>query len=135
MKTKTLVLGVVIAAVSMFAVSRVHAQENPLPAVKIIPTDLADVVKVIYGYDTRMPVTVKFLSEDGVFFQDKVQGENLANGFSKKYKLPVVNDSDIWVEVSGPEVSMIYKMVTAKNGKWIAQLKKTTYNYPVVAAN
>jgi hypothetical protein len=94
--------------------------------VKIIPTDLADVVKVIYGYDTRMPVTVKFLSEDGVFFQDKVQGENLAKGFSKKYKLPNATDSDIWVEVSGSEVSMIYKMVLAKNGKWMAQLKKTT---------
>ncbi len=135
MKTKTLVLGVLVAALSMFAVSPVHAQDNPLPAVKIIPTDLTDVVKIIYGYDTRMPVTVKFLGDDGVFFQDKVKGEDLKKGFSKKYKMPHTPGSDIWVEVSSNELSVIYKMAISKEGKWIAQLEKTTYNYPVVALN
>jgi hypothetical protein len=135
MKTKTLVLGVLVAALSMFAVSRVHAQDNPLPAVKIIPTDLSDVVKVIYGYDTDMPVTVKFMGNEGVFFQDKIKGEDVQKGFSRKYKLPTSKNSDLWVEVSSDELSVIYKMAVSKEGKWIAQLEKTTYNYPVVALN
>ncbi len=135
MKTKMLILGVVVAALSTIMVSRAQAQENMLPAVKIIPTDLNDVVKVIYGYDTRMPVTVKFLGDEGVFFQDKVKGENLENGFVKKYRLPHEAGSDLRVEVSSSELSVIYKLETAKNGKRIAQLEEITYHYPVVAAN
>ncbi len=135
MKTKMLILGVVVAALSTIMVSRAQAQDNMLPAVKIIPTDLNDVVKVIYGYDTRMPVTVKFLGDEGVFFQDKIKGENLEKGFVKKYRLPREAGSDLRVEVSSSELSVIYKMEPTRNGKWVAQLEEITYHYPVVAAN
>lgn len=134
MKTKMLILGVVVAALSTITISSVQAQETPLPAVKIISTDKLDEVKLIYGYDSSMPVTITFSGYNGIFFQDKVKGENLENGFSKKYKIAPTRGKDVWVEVSSPELSVTYKMEVAKNGKWTAQLEKTTYNYPVVAS-
>lgn len=133
MKTKTLILGVVIAVISAITISHADAQDGQLPAVKIISTDASDVVKLIYGYDSREPVTVTFLSKDGIFFQDIVRGENLANGFCKKYKLRPTADKDIWIEVSSLDLSVTYRMTVSENGKWTAQLETTTYNYPVVA--
>ena len=133
MKTKMLILGVVIAVISAITVSRAKAQDGQLPAVKIISTDISDVVKLIYGYDSREPVMVKFLGKDGIFFQDRVKGENLISGFSKKYKLRPTPGSDIRVEVSSNELSVTYHLTVGKNGKWTAQLETTTYNYPVVA--
>jgi hypothetical protein len=133
MKTKTLILGVVIAVISALTVSHAKAQDGQLPAVKIIPTDEQDVIKVIYGYDSREPVTVTFLGEDGIFFQDRVQGENLSNGFSKKYKVRPVPGKEIRVEVSSTELSVKYLLTVSRNGTWTAQLETTTYNYPVVA--
>lgn len=133
MKTKTLILGVVIAFISAFTVSRAKAQDGQLPDVKIISTDVSDVIKVIYGYDATEPVTIKFLGTDGVFFEDRVQGETLINGFSKKYKLRPTPGDDIRVEVGSADVSVTYLLTVAKNGKWTAQLESTTYNYPVIA--
>lgn len=133
MKTRTLILGVVIAVISALTVSHVKAQDGQLPAVKVIPTDETDVIKVIYGYDSREPVMVTFLGEDGIFFQDKVQGENLTNGFSKKYKVRPVQGKEIHVEVSSLEISVKYRLTVSDRGKWIAQLETTTYNYPVIA--
>jgi hypothetical protein len=135
MKTKMLILGVMVAAISSMMVSRVQAQENPLPAVKIISTDLSDEIKVIYGYDARTPVSISFSGESGVFFHDKVKGVNLEKGFSKKYKLSPTPGNEVWMEVSSNELSVMYKMVVSKDGKWVAQLEKTTYNYPIVAMN
>jgi len=135
MKTKMLILGVVVAAISTFMISRAEAQENPLPAVKIISTDRTDEVKLIFGYDSRIPVTVMFSNDKGIFFQDKIKGENLDKGFSKRYQLSPTPGNDVWVEVTSHELSVIYRMSVAKNGKWLAQLEKTTYHYPVVALN
>lgn len=133
MKTKTLILGVVIAVVSALTVGHAKAQDGQLPAVKIIPTEDSDVIRLIYAYDSREPVTVAFLNEDGIFFEDKVQGENLATGFIKKYKLRPTPGHDIRVEVSSLELSVTYRLMVSKNGTWTAQLETTTYNYPVVA--
>lgn len=133
MKTKTLILGVVIAIISALTVSHAKAQDGQLPAVKIIPTDASDVIKLIYRYDSREPVTVTFLDEDGIFFEDIVQGENLATGFTKKYKLRPVSGSEIRVEVSSVDLSVTFRLMVSKEGTWTAQLQKTTYNYPVIA--
>ncbi len=133
MKTKTLILGVVIAIISAFTVSHAKAQDGQLPAVKIIPTDEVDVVKIIYAYDSRESVTVSFLDEDGIFFEDRIQGENLANGFIKKYKLSPIYGREVRVELSSLDLTVTYRLRVTKNGTWSAQLHTTTYNYPVVA--
>jgi hypothetical protein len=130
MKTKTIILGVVVAAISTFTISKAKAQE---PAVKIVSTIDHDVIKVIYGYDTNEAVEVKFINAEGLLKTDKISGKDFKGGFLKKYNIEAMRGSAFQVEVESPELSVTYKMTTAKNGKWSAQLEKTTYNYPIVA--
>ncbi len=132
MKTKTIILGVVVAAISTFTISNAKAQSQE-PAVKIVSTIDQDVIKVIYGYDTNEAVEVKFINADGILKTDKINGNAFSGGFLKKYNVEKMQGSAFWVEVESPELSVTYKMTIAKNGKWSAQLEKTTYNYPIVA--
>ncbi len=132
MKTKTIILGVVVAAISTFTISKAKAQAQE-PAVKIVSTIDHDVIKVIYGYDTNEVVEVKFINADGIVKTDKINGKHFSGGFLKKYNVEKMQGGAFWVEVESPELSVTYKMTTAKNGKWSAQLEKTTYNYPIVA--
>jgi hypothetical protein len=132
MKTKTIILGVVVAAISTFTISKAKAQAQE-PAVKIISTIDHDVIKVIYGYDTNEAVEVKFINADGIVKTDKINGKAFSGGFLKKYNVEKMQGGAFWVEVESPELTVTYKMTTAKNGKWSAQLEKTTYNYPIVA--
>jgi hypothetical protein len=39
-----------------------------------------------------------------------------------------------WVEISNSALSVTYRM-KSQNGKWSAQLEKTTYTNPIVAMN
>ncbi len=131
MKTKTIILGVVVAAISSFTISKAKAQVQE-PAVKIVSTTDHDLIKVIYGYDTNEAVEVKFITADGIVKTDKIYGKSFSGGFLKKYNVEKMQGG-FWVEVESPELTVTYKMTTAKNGKWSAQLEKTTYNYPIVA--
>lgn len=132
MKTKTIILGVVVAAISTFTISKAKAQSQE-PAIKIVSTIDHDVIKVIYGYDTNEAVEVKFINADGILKTDKINGKTFSGGFLKKYNVEKMQGGAFWVEVESPELTVTYKMTTAKNGKWSAQLEKTTYNYPIVA--
>jgi hypothetical protein len=134
MKTKTIILGVVVAVISSLTISNAKAQTQE-PAVKIVPTLLPDVIKVIYGYDTKESVEVKFMNVDGIVKTDKINGKDFKGGFLKKYNVEKLRGSAFWVDVTSPELSVTFKMTTAKNGKWSAQLEKTTFNYPIVALN
>jgi hypothetical protein len=134
MKTRTIVLGVVVAVISTLSVSRARAQGVEQPAVKVIPTGEKDVIKLIYGYDSQQSVDVKFMDANGIIGNDKIKGKSFEGGFSKKYKVTRESGDAFWVEVTSPELSVIYKMTAAANGKWAAQLEKTTYNYAVVAS-
>jgi hypothetical protein len=132
MKTKTIIFGVVIAAISSFTISKANAQAQE-PAVKIVSSIDPDMIKVIYGYDTNEGVEVKFTNADGLLKTDKIRGKDFKGGFLKKYDVEKMRGNAFWVEVESSEVSVTYKMTEAKNGKWSAQLEKTTYNYPIVA--
>jgi hypothetical protein len=132
MKTKTIIFGVVIAAISIFTITNTKAQGQE-PAIKVVPGAQPDMIKVLYGYDTDKLVEVRFTNADGIIKTDRISGKDFKGGFLKKYDVENMKGSSFWVEVESPELSVTYKMTAAKNGKWSAQLEKTTYNYTIVA--
>jgi hypothetical protein len=135
MKTKIIIAGVIVAAISTMTLRNAQAQEQKAPLVKIIPTAQKDVIKVIYGYPLQETVEVKFTNREGVIQADKIFGKEFEGGFSKKYDVERMDGQTFWVEVSNNALSVNYKLTSHKNGRWSAQLEKTTYNHPIVALN
>lgn len=135
MKTKAIICGVVVAAISTFVISQARAQVQDIPAVKVISTDQTDVIRVIYAYNSNSPVTVKFLNSEGIAYEEKLSGREIEKGFSKKYDVEKMKGDDLWIEIVGQEISATFRMATTKNGKWTAHLEKVTHNFPVLALN
>lgn len=134
MKTKTIIFGIVIAAISSISITT-KAQLNQ-PEIRIVPTLESSVIKVIYGYDTKESVKVTFTEADNkTILTDKINGNEFKGGFQRKYNMRKLEDNVFWVEVTSQELSARYKVSHDKNGRWLAQLEKTTYNYPIVAFN
>lgn len=134
MKTKIIIAGIIVAIVSAFAVTRAKAQQPEQPAIKIVPAAQKDMIKIIYAYHTNQSVKVNFSTSEGLIKSDEIRGKDFDGGFYKKYNLQNINDNTVWVEVTSPELSATFKL-KSMNGKWIAELEKTTYNYPSVALN
>lgn len=131
MKTRTLIFGMVIAVISTLTISTARAQDQP--AVKVVPGLEKNTIKVIYAYNTAESVDVKFLTGDGLFEQDNINGKNFEGGFIKKYNLESLKGGTFWIQVDSPELSVTFKMIPSSKGKWTAQLEKTTYNHTALA--
>jgi hypothetical protein len=132
MKTRILVAGVVVAAISAFTLTSAKAQSQP--SVKVVPAMEKNTIKLIYGYDTNETVQVNFLDNDGLISSERIKGKNFDNGFVKKYKIQRNQYDAFWVEVKNDEMTVTYKVIAPKDGKWLAQLEKATYNYQAVAS-
>ena len=72
MKTKIIIAGVIVAAVSVMTLRNAQAQDQQDPSVKIIPTTQKDVIKVIYAYNSAEAVNVKFSNREEVLKTDKI---------------------------------------------------------------
>lgn len=134
MKTKILALGVIVAALSMLSVKVSKAQALAEPSVKVMASN-EDQVKLIYGYAGAHDVDVKFIGSDGLIETDHISGKDFDNGFIKRYNVKNLRGKAFWVEVESAELSVLYRLTPARNGKWSAALEKTTFNYPTVASN
>lgn len=133
MKTKAILLGVVVAALSAMTLSEAKAQSTEQPSIRVVSSNQDDIIKLIYGYDSEK-VEVKFLDGAGLIASDKIQGKTFDKGFIKKYKVNRTKGGDFWVEVKSAELLVTYRMRKGENGQWAAQLEKATYNYPAVAS-
>lgn len=132
MKTSIIIAGVLVAAISAFAITSAQAQVEP--NVKVIPASEQDMIKVIYAYESAASIDVRFLDADKVLFTDQVKAKNFSSGFMRKYSLEKFESKELWVEVISPELTVTYKLLQGENGRWLAQLEKATYTYPVVAS-
>ncbi len=134
MKTKIIIAGVIVAAVSVMTLRNAQAQDQQDPSVKIIPTTQKDVIKVIYADNSAEAVNVKFSNREEVLKTNKISSKDFEGGFSKKYNVEQMDGKPFWVEISNSALSVTYRM-KSQNGKWSAQLEKTTYTNPIVAMN
>jgi hypothetical protein len=133
MKAKLIITGVLVAILSSASIIT-NAQQDE-PAVKILPTNEKGVLKVLYAYPAERNVLVKFFDGEILLSTDKVKGENLTAGFMKKYDVSSIDSKSFWIEVSGADVSVTYKLIKSKDGKSFEPLlEKTIYNHPLVAS-
>lgn len=132
MKTRNLFAGIVW----MFATAGIaSAQPIDEPAVKILPAAEQGMLKVLYGYDARGTVEVRFIGENGLLKSDRIKAGSFEKGFLKKYDVRRIKDKNFWVEVRSANLVVRYKMVGSEDGKsFMPQLEQTTYNHPTVAA-
>lgn len=129
MKTLILLTGVIVALTVSFAVT---AQSND-PAVKILPAAEQGTLKLVYAHDSRNPVVVKFIDENGLLKTDHIRAGSFNHGFLKKYDVSRIQAASFWVEVSSGDLTVRYKMVNDQKGRLVPYLEQTTYNHPMVA--
>ncbi len=134
MKTKIIIAGVIVATISVMTLRNAQAQNQQDLSVKIIPTAQKDIIKVIYAYNSEEAVSVKFSNREEVLKTDKISAKDFQGGFSKKYDVERMDNKPFWVEISNSTLSVTYRMKSL-NGRWSAQLEKTTNNNPIVAMN
>jgi hypothetical protein len=105
MKTKNVVAAFIIA-VCTFAASGVFAQEQP--AIRIYPS--GENLKLVFGYDSKVPVLVDFVDNNGIFGSDKVDQTRFDGGFIKRYHLKRTDLKTFWIDVKSNEVSARFKL-------------------------
>jgi hypothetical protein len=131
MKTRLIIASV---ALLMFFTVNVNAQIGDEANIKILPSK-AGILKVHYAMAVNESITVKFFTKDGLISTDRIEGA-YENGLMKRYDIKNINAKDYWVEVSSPKLTVTYHVVPSKDKQtFTSHLEKTTYNYPVVAAN
>lgn len=126
MKTRN-ILAALAMTVCMFATTAASAQGEP--AIKIYPTD--DVLKVVFGYESKAPVTIDFIDNNGVLTSDRVEGIKYEKGFMKKYRIQRDSKELFWVHVRSEAVSASFKITTNSKGQYISNLETVTYNHPI----
>lgn len=126
MKTKTVILGLAVAILSVISLAKTNAQTLDQSLVKVVPDANKDLIKVIYNYNSPDNVEVKFMDADGLILKDKIKGDTFDGGFAKKYEVNRSRSDKFWLEVSNPEFSVTYMLTTNKDGRWIAAFQKAT---------
>lgn len=130
MKTRILLAGVAVAAISAFSLTA-KAQEQPL--VKIVP-GTERTIKLIFEHQPKNNVSVKFSDADGLISADKINASSYDRGFIKKYQVNRNKADAFWVHVTSKDMDLTYKLTAEREGQWTAQLEKATYNYQTVAS-
>lgn len=126
MKTKNVVTAMIIAAFT-FAASGAFAQESP--AIKIYQS--GEYLKVVFGYDSTVPVSIDFLDNKGSFGSDRIHQTTFDKGFIKKYQLTREGRETFWVDVKNNVVSARFKLTATPKGQWVSALETVTYNNPI----
>jgi hypothetical protein len=134
MKIQTIIAaGLVVIASTTFSA---QAQTAMSPAIKVLPTTEAGVVKILFVYESNKPVEVRFSNESGVLKRDFIQSKQFANGFLKKYDVGGIDTKNFKIEVIAENVSVVYQLTESKKGKtYTSFLESTTYKQPLVASN
>ena len=126
---------IVLIGMLAFLGGTLQAQALDESLVKITPTANPHVLKVIYGAETFGPLDVKFIANGGVVGSDKIEVGSYPTGISKRYDFKNINESDFWIEVTSPQMSVTYRISPLRNGGFTPHLEKATYYQAVVRRN
>jgi hypothetical protein len=126
MKTKNVVTALILA-VGTFVAAETIAQEQP--AIQIYPS--GDNLKVVFGYDSKVPVLVDFYDKQGALISDKIEPGTFNKGFVKKYQVDREGQETFWVDVRNNVVSTRFQITASPKGQWISKLESVSYNNPI----
>ena len=123
-----------MVALTVFASIQSHAQIANAEHVRILKTKSPGVVKLLYPFNTREGVTVKFTNEQGEIDTDQIKG-NYEKRILKRYDLNKFGSSKYLVEVIAPAMKIVYELVPSNDNKtFTSRLVSTTYNHLAMAA-
>ena len=125
----------ILALVVMLSAALATQAQALEPAVKILPTGEAGILKVIYAHEAQSNVDVKFLGESGLIQWDRIKADSFSKGFSKKYNVRNIREKSFSIEVSSADQTVRYKMIKSKDrNAFLPYLESVTYNHPMVAS-
>jgi len=125
MKTRNVLVALVMTIATLASVIA-SAQEEP--AIKVYPN--GELLKVVFGYDSKVPVIVEFEDQNGIFSTDKVDAAAYIKGFMRRYDVRRENSEPYWLNIKNDLVSARFKITTQK-GKLTSTLETVTYNNPI----
>lgn len=133
MKNRTLIFGLIVAAICAFTVNQSQAQTIDPLGIKVLPTSRQNEIKLIYVTENETPVDIKFLDENGIIKEDKIKAGSFNKGFAKNYKVDRLHIDEFWVQVNNSEMSVTYKVTTDETGKWLAHVENSSNNLRVAS--
>ena len=124
-----------IAAFAAFGAINVNAQINEdLSKVKILRTQDAGVIKMLYAMKTEEPIQVRFITRDGEFQRDKIRGQ-FSKGLSKRYDISGIKDQDFWMEISSSTMTVTYRINRSTDRtQFEPVLEKSVHNHLALSA-
>ena len=125
MKTKS-VLAALMVSIGLFASAPSSAQTEP--AIKVYPS--GELLKVVFAYDSKVPVIVEFEDQYGIFGTDRVEASSFSGGFMKRYQVKRENNEPYWLNIKNDSVSARFKITTQKS-KITSTLETVTYTHPI----
>jgi len=123
--------------IAMLAFSAIHvkAQPHDESRIKIMPTTKPGVLKLIHAISTDEPVTVHFITDQGIVSTDVITG-NFPNGLSKKYDIRQITSKDFRMEISTSRLAVTFHIIPSKDRKtFTPYLEKTVHNYDDLIAS
>lgn len=114
--------------------TNLQAQALEESTVKILPGKNSNMIKVLYASEVTDPIKVKFITSQGVIDIDKINGP-YPTGLLKTYDVRNINHDDFWVEVTSPELTVVYHIVPSnRKQNFVSYLEKVDYNQALVKA-
>jgi hypothetical protein len=112
-----------------------NAQQAGMPEIKVLPgADSRTLKLLVVGAGEN--VEVRFFGQEGEIATDLIKEKEGVGSFVKKYDVRKLTLSEYWMEINTAGLSTTYRIVApAKNKKLVPMLAKTSYTYPVIAAN
>jgi len=132
MKFRLMTLMIAMVA---FSAIQVCAQQPDESQIKIIPMEKPGILKLVHAITTYEPVTVNFITDEGVVTSDEIKG-SFPKGFTKRYNVGRIIENEFRMEVVTPSLTVTYRIVPSYNGKtFTTHLEKAVHNYAVVVAS
>src|SRR5689334_14128304 len=107
MKSKSILLfvGLLVCATII-----ANAQSTDDSRIKILRTEKPGVIKILHAIQTDETVTVRFINEDGIVGEDKINGE-FPKGVLRRYDLTKIFNKNFRIEVKSENVDVTYKVM------------------------
>lgn len=115
--------------------STANAQQVGMPEVKVLPGADGRTLKLLV-VGSHESVEVRFFGPEGEITTDIIKEKDGLDSFVKKYDVRKLTIPEYWMEINTAGLSTTYRIVApAKNKRLVPLLAKTSYTYPVIAAN
>ena len=108
MKLKTTILAVALTVLSAAAFANKGANGDPV--IKILPSQEANILKLLYVNDMDGTVQVKFYKGSALIKRDRVKGKDFEKGFVKNYDLSELKAGIYQVEIVSEGMSVKYEL-------------------------